>query len=157
MKLSGVKNTTAIERIDAHHVYCPQWGIRLETESEVPQDASAVGIRAFYLECVGGPGDHAPTPQDLATRVADLGENVFRVRVDRVTESRFEAAIMLSALDREEGAQPLVGAADQEMRFLHQRLFWRISTLYEGRDFIPEVGDEIFIHIPKEHIYVVTR
>jgi hypothetical protein len=63
---------------------------------------------------------------------------------------------LLSFLDREPGAQPLVQAADQEMHFLHQRIFWRINMLYDQGP-LPEAGDELLVRIPVEHIYVVTR
>lgn len=156
MKLSGVKNTSEVEVVGTHQVYCPQWGITLTTKGEVPPETKAVGFRAVYLQRVDNPNEKDQGPKDLVQHAEEAKENIFHVRADRVTESRFEAAIMLSALDRPEDAQPLVEAGDQEMRFLHQRLSWRISTLHEGRESIPAVGDEFYIHIPAEHIYLVS-
>lgn len=139
LKLSGCKNVAEVERVDDMHVKCEHWGITLTIPEGVPKDVKAVGIRAFYLEEVGGPG-----------------ENVFRARVDRTSDSRFDRMCLLSFLDRDEGAEPLVGATDQEMRFLHQRLYWRINMMYDG-EVLPEVGDELYIHIPPQHLYVVSR
>ncbi len=140
LKLSGVKNTCDVVRVDDCRVYCPDWGITLEAARSVPDDVRAVGVRAFYLEKADAPGP-----------------NVFRMRVDRVTESRFEAMVLLSCLDRSSDADVLVESTEAEMRFLHQRLFWRINLLYEGREALPRVGDETLLRIPPEHLYLVDR
>ena len=44
---------------------------------QVPRDVVCLGVRAFYLEQVEGPE-----------------ENVYRVRVDRVSDSRFELSLI---------------------------------------------------------------
>ena len=85
-----------------------------------------------------------------------LREDVFRMRVDRVSDSRFERMCLLSFIERDERAEPLVSATDQEVHFLHQRMFWRVSMREPGV-VMPEPGDELLIHIPAEHLYVVSR
>lgn len=142
LKLSGVKNTAEVEHVDRRHVYVPDWGITLAAEY-VPEEVQAVGIRAYYLE--------------RANESEAAEENVFRMRVDRVTESRFDAMVLLSCLDRDMRAEPLVESTEAEMRFLHQRLFWRIDTRIAGRSDIPAVGEELFIRIPCERLYLVSR
>ena len=139
LKLSGCKNVEEVERADDSHVYCPQWGVTLEVPSGVPDDVRGVGIRAFNLHHVQEPGP-----------------NVFRARVDRVSDSRFERMCLMSFMDRDERADALVGATDQEMHFLHQRVYWRINFL-ERKEALPEVGDELLIQLPAEHLYVVNR
>ena len=139
LKLSGVKNTDEVEVVDAHHVYCPHWGITLAANQEVDSTTIGCGIRAFYLE-----------------RAHEPGENVFRMKVDRITESRFEVMALLSCLDRDEKAEPLAEAGDAEMRFLHQHLFWRISTRY-GREGVPTVDEELLVRLPAESLYLVTK
>ena len=143
MKLSGVKNTAEVERIDERHVFVPDWGMTLKLDEDVPDDALAVGVRAFYLE--------SAKPYEVGQ------DNVFHMCVDRVTESRFEAMVLLSYLDRDARADALVGPTEAEMRFLHQRLFWRIDTRINGRDSIPKVGEDLFIRIPPSALYVVSK
>lgn len=139
LKLSGVKNVAAVERLDDTHVACEHWGITLTLPDGVPPDVKAVGIRAFNV--------HA---------VQEEGVNVFRMRVDRVSDSRFDRMCLLSFIDRDEGAEALVNASDQEMRYLHQRIYWRINMLYDSED-LPEEGDELLISLAPENLYAVTR
>ena len=57
--LSGCKNVAAVERVDAHHLRCPAWGIELAVEKEIPEDIRYAGIRAHALIPVGGAGEAA--------------------------------------------------------------------------------------------------
>ncbi len=138
LKLSGCKNAVEVEKINDTHVYCPQWGVKVSVLGGVPDDVKGIGVRAFNLQ-----------------RVDEPGCNVYRVRVDRTSDSRFERMCMLSFVDRDERAEPLVSATDQEVHFLHQRMFWRVS-LREQDVQLPEVGEELLIRIPPEHLYVVN-
>lgn len=140
IKLSGCKNALAAERVDDHHIYCRQWGIQMETEEVVPENVKAFGVRAFYLQ-----------------RVSEPGRNVYRVRVDRTSDSRFERTVLLNFLDRSEQADPLVDNEQAEMHYLHQHMFWRVDMMKEPEGTWPEKGDEILICIPKEALYLVTR
>lgn len=139
LKLSGCKNAVEVEKLNDTHVYCPQWGIKMAVPDGVPDDVRAIGVRAFNL-C------RADVP----------GCNVYRVRVDRVSDSRFERMCMLSFLDRDEKADPLVDATDQEVHFLHQRMYWRVSMREPGV-VLPEVGDELLIEVPEDKLYVVCK
>ena len=47
--LTGCKNIAAAERVDAHTVLVPSWGIRLQTAQEVGDGLRAVGLRAHYF------------------------------------------------------------------------------------------------------------
>ena len=62
----------------------PPWGIDVHTAQEVPRDVKCLGLRAFYVERAEGPG-----------------ENCYRVRVDRVSDARFERMALLGFLDRD--------------------------------------------------------
>ena len=139
LKLSGCKNAVEVERLSDTHVYCPQWGVKLAVPGGVPEGVRGVGVRAFNLR-----------------RAQEPGCNVYRVRVDRVSDSRFERMCMLSFLDRDERAEPLVSAVDQEVHFLHQRMYWRVSMREPGV-VLPEVGDELLIELPADKLYVVCK
>ena len=142
LKLSGCKNATAAVRIAEHRVRLPKWGIEVDTGISVPDDADDLhlGVRAFYLEQADGPGP-----------------NAYHVRVDRVSDSRFERTVLLGFLDRNESEHPTVQANEDEMKYLHQHMFWRIDKLKVAEEDLPVEGDELWIHIPHDKVYLVSR
>ena len=142
IKLGGCKNAPAAHYVDDHTVYCPQWGVEIHTHQVVPRDVKAIGLRAFNLVKSDGPGPDA-----------------YRMRVDRVSDSRFDRMALLEFLDRRDDADALVGASDQEMRYLHQRVFWRIDAGQGKRnwDALPKPGDELWVRIPGDKIHIVTK
>ena len=55
--LSGCKNISAAERVDAHTLRAVDWGVTLHVkEREIADDIRAVGIRAHFLATVERPG-----------------------------------------------------------------------------------------------------
>lgn len=140
VKLSGCKNATAAVRVDERSVRLPKWGIEAATSAAVPEDVKALGVRAFFLQRVDGPG-----------------ENCYRVRVDRVSDSRFERTVLLGFLDRDESEAPTVSRTDDEMKYLHQHLFWRVDKLAVPADELPHEGEELWIRIPPNKVYLVSR
>ena len=140
IKLSGCKNATPAERRGEHLVRLPKWGVEVATEEFVPEDVKHLGVRAFFLERADGPG-----------------ENVYRVRVDRVSDSRFERTVLLGFLDRDETEVPTVERTEDEMKYLHQHLFWRIDKLSTPADRLPYEGEELWIRIPPDKVYLVSR
>lgn len=140
IKLSGCKNATLAEYVDDYRVRLPKWGVEAVTSEPVSQDVSCLGVRAFFLERADG-----------------SGENAYRVRVDRVSDSRFERTVLLGFLDRDETVVPTVARTDDEMKYLHQHLFWRVDKLVVPADELPHEGDELWIRIPPEKVYLVSR
>ena len=140
LKLSGCKNATPAVLASEHAVFLPRWGITVGTAAPVPEGAICLGVRAFAVERAEGPG-----------------ENCYRVRVDRTSDSRFERTVLLGFLDREAGnAERPAAFDDNEMSYLHQHLFWRVSKR-EGTVPLPEVGEELWVRIPPDKVYLVTR
>jgi len=139
VKLSGCKNATEVERVGERRVFAPKWGVELACADPVPPDVRAVGVRARYVERAQGPG-----------------ENCHRMRVDRASDARFERTLLLAFLDRSEEARPTASSQDAEMTYLHQHLFWRVP-LGDPLCPPPAKGDELWIRIPPERLYVVTR
>ena len=140
IKLSGCKNATPAVCRGPHAVWLPKWGVELETADEVPENVKCLGVRAFYLERAQGPG-----------------RNCFRVRVDRVSDSRFERTVLLGFLDRSSEADAAVERTDDEMRYLHQHLFWRVDKLKVPAGQLPHEGEELWIRIPEDKLYLVER
>lgn len=79
------------------------------------------------------------------------------MRVDRVSDSRFERTALLGFLDRDETFAPTVKRTDDEMKYLHQHLFWRIDKLAVSAKDLPQEGEELWIRIPPDKVYLVTR
>ncbi|MFR3092250.1 MAG: hypothetical protein ACLTMP_11460 [Eggerthella lenta] len=97
-------------------------------------------MRAFFLQRVDGPG-----------------ENCYRVRVDRVSDSRFERTVLLGFLDRDESEAPTVSRTDDEMKYLHQHLFWRVDKLAMPADELPHEGEELWFRILRTRCTSVSR
>ncbi len=152
LKLSGCKNAVPAEKVDDHTVYIPSWGISVSTEQTAPDDIKYFGVRAYYIQRV----DASPDIEDDES-LYGAGKNNYRVRVDRISDSRFERSALLGFLNRHDDAVPEVSRHDNEMRYLHQHMFWKISTLDQGGPTLPEVGDILTVHIPKDKVYLVTH
>ena len=140
IKLSGCKNATPAQRRGPHTVWLPKWGVQVETAVEVPEGVKCLGVRAFYLQRADGPG-----------------RNCFRMRVDRVSDSRFERTALLGFLDRSPEAAPAVERTEDEMKYLHQHLFWRVDKLKTDAELLPHESEELWIHIPDDKLYLVER
>ena len=84
--------------------------------------------------------------------------NCYRVRVDRANDSRFERTMMLAFLDREEGAVPLASATGDEMKYLHQHVFWTMDFLTQADlGQLPDRGDELWVYLDPADIIMVAK
>ncbi len=141
IKLTACKNETEVKKVDSTHVFAPKWGVTINVPGPVDDGVRAIGIREFYAQ-----------PTD------ERGENCFRVRVDRASDSRFERTVLLAFLDRSDEEVPTIEQHDEdEMKFLHQHFFWCVDKLTVPREQWPEYDDELWIKIDPEHIYVVNK
>ena len=121
-------------------MHVPPWGIDVHTAQEVPRDVKCLGLRAFYVERAEGPG-----------------ENCYRVRVDRVSDARFERMALLGFLDRDDADGAAVAFETNEMSYLHQHMFWRVDKLKTPADLLPYEGEELWVRIPPDKVYLVSR
>lgn len=155
IKLSGCKNVTPATRISEHCVHLPKWGINVETTATVPLDITHLGVRAAFVERAEGPG-----------------QNTFLMRADRVSDARFDRTVLLGFVeetDVEESAAnerngkyrtascPGENPNEDEMKFLHRHVFWRIGKLPQPECGLPEQGDMLWIRIPPDKVYLVSR
>ena len=135
----------------------------LRVELRLLEARGAPVLRAFFLQGVlklgAGQGGLDLLLADPPAGPDGLGPDVFRMRVDRVSDSRFDRMALLEFLDRREEAGKLVSASEQEMHYLHQRVFWRIDAGEEKADWdsMPKPGDELWMRIPEGKIYIVSK
>ncbi len=146
LKLSGCKNTTPATKTNSHEVFLPEWGIRVHVADLVSDDVKYLGVRAFDLKLAAGPGK---TPND----------NVFHVRADRISDSRFERAIMMTVLDIE--GQEARSARDSQnpnkAHFLKSRIQWAIDKTHYDLSKLPVEGEDFYIRIPDNCVNLVSK
>lgn len=53
-RMTGCKNFSDADRLDAHHLRLKDWGITLELDREIPKSVNAIGYRAHSFEPVWG-------------------------------------------------------------------------------------------------------
>ena len=53
-RMTGCKNCSGAERLDAHRIRLTDWGITLQLEQEIPEGIDAIGYRAHAFEPVWG-------------------------------------------------------------------------------------------------------
>lgn len=138
IKLSGCKNSPKAEFVDEHTVHIPAWGIDLKCKKQVPKDVKYVGIRGMHIHKAEGPG-----------------MNNFYVRVNRMSNARFDSAVMLEFVDNEvEDEQEVQQMGD--IGLLEHLLFWRIKKdTREHRKLRP--GHDLWINIPDDEIYIASK
>ena len=140
IKLSGCKNCTPAARTGERRVFLPAWGVSVEADAPVSSSVTHLGVRAFFLERAEGPG-----------------RNAYRVRVVRTSDSRFDRSVLLEFADRASDADKEVGETENEMAYLEQHLFWRVDKLKVPEKELPVKGDELWIRIPSDKVYLVSR
>lgn len=140
IRLSGCKNTTPAHRIDDRRVFLPAWGIEVDTDKPAPENLTYMGVRAFFLE-----------------RAEEPGQNTYRVRVVRTSDSRFDRSVLLEFLDRTSGSDPVVEQTENEMKYLEQHLFWRVDKLKVPGEKLPVKDEVLLIRIPSDKVYLVSK
>lgn len=93
--LTGCDNLTPASRQPGQRLKAALWGVSLTTAYEVPENVTAVGIRAHCLRAVRAPG-----------------ENTIACRLQSVTESPFEITLYLQP---QGGSSPLCWKISREM------------------------------------------
>lgn len=137
LKLSGCKNIADATKAGEEIVYLPNWNIDVACSSLVPDDVKYFGVRASHLKLVNEPG-----------------LNCYKMKVVHATDSRFERAYVLQFAENEsESASFLSEPSD----YFEHCLYWRLSLLNEDIESLPQVGDEIYIRIPQECVYLINK
>lgn len=96
-RLTGCKNITEVERLDAHTFHVPDWGLQLKMRREIPSDIRYIGMRAHDFVPVWG----------------ENAENSFPVVVNSVAKLPFEKKYFLKAA--KEGAEEICWFVQREL------------------------------------------
>ena len=140
LRLSGCKNTTPAQYLDEHHAFLPEWGITVTSRKAISEKVAFCGMRAKFIE-----------------RAQNPGCNTYLVRVDHVSDSRFERTVLVSFLPERKDStnikQPSKPSFDGRNISPIQ---WHINKLSETHP-LPEVGDTCLIHLSSDGLYFVDR
>lgn len=135
IRLSGCKNTTEATYIDAHHAFLPQWRITVTSPKTLTTDVKYCGMRAKFIE------------------YAEEGDpNAYRVRVDHVSDSRFERTLLITFLNEETNSDANSLSKDSA----HVPIQWHLSKLSATRP-LPETGDICLVKFNYDGLYFVNR
>lgn len=127
IRLSGCKNTTPVQVTGERSVRATDWGMEFRFPAPVPADARYMGVRASFIR---------PVPEGTE------GDNVFRLHVHRVDDSRFERTVMLDTPAGKEG----------------RRIQWKVDLLPQHSEKnLPEAGEWLTLAFDAENLYLVPR
>ena len=164
--------------VESGHIMEMGTGDDLVNRPQKPGGHQAVGLQerhagaasraahgmAAEVGCAGGDGRRGARGRQMPGRARVLpatrrwpGPQLLRMRVDRVSDSRFERTALLGFLDRSPEAAPAVERTEDEMKYLHQHLFWRFDKLKTDAALLPHEGEELWIRIPDDKLYLVER
>ena len=139
VKLSGCKNATAAVRVDERSVRLPSGHRGRDERGGARRREGARRARVLP-----------------ATRRRPWRELLPRARGSR-QRLALRAHGAAGFLDRDESEAPTVSRTDDEMKYLHQHLFWRVDKLAVPVDELPHEGEELWIRIPPDKVYLVSR
>ncbi len=78
-RLTGCKNFSRAERLDEHHVFARDWGLRLCTKERVGEDISAVAVRGHWLRTASQPGKNT-MPVERVEYIENTFEHQFLIK-----------------------------------------------------------------------------
>lgn len=133
LRLSGCKNTTSAQYLDDHHAYLPEWGITVTSPHVLDRAVTFCGVRAKFI-----------------TYAHKNDTNAFRVRVNHISDSRFERTALVSFLETDTDRKNIRPPETPV------RIQWHLSKLTTQQP-LPEVGDVCLIRFAEDGLYFVNR
>ncbi len=113
-------------------------------------------------ENAGAADGESATTTTTTTAASNKRDNIFRVRVDRVSDSRFERTALLQFLDREElrgscGDEHSPDCECDEFEYINKHLYWRCDKLNVRPEDLPKEGETLWVRIDPEYLHVVNK
>lgn len=129
IRLSGCKNTTTARFIDEHHAFLPEWNITVASPKKLSPDIAYCGMRAKFI-----------------SYATDESEPYYTVRVNHVSDSRFERTALISFVD----------ASNELLSSPTASIQWHLNKLNTDIP-LPEVGDICHVTLNPAGLYFVNR
>ena len=101
IRLSGCKNTTEAIYVDEHHAFLPKWNITITSEKPLSPEIKYCGMRAKFIEYADDAASLNPDEASIE-KTTELSENTYWVRVEHVSDSRFERTVLITFLHGKE-------------------------------------------------------
>lgn len=101
IRLSGCKNTTEATYIDEHHAFLPKWNITITSTKPLDPEIKYCGMRAKFIEYADDAASLNPDEAPIK-KSTELSANTYWVRVEHVSDSRFERTVLITFLQGKE-------------------------------------------------------
>lgn len=101
IRLSGCKNTTEATYIDEHHAFLPKWNITITSTRPLSPEIKYCGMRAKFIEYADDAASLNPDEAPIK-KSTELSANTYWVRVEHVSDSRFERTVLITFLQGKE-------------------------------------------------------
>lgn len=101
IRLSGCKNTTEAIYVDEHHAFLPKWNISITSTKPLDPEIKYCGMRAKFIEYADDAASLNPDEAPIK-KSTELSANTYWVRVEHVSDSRFERTVLITFLHGKE-------------------------------------------------------
>ena len=101
IRLSGCKNTTEAIYVDEHHAFLPKWNISITSTKPLDPEIKYCGMRAKFIEYADDAASLNPDEAPIK-KSTELSANTYWIRVEHVSDSRFERTVLITFLQGKE-------------------------------------------------------
>lgn len=183
IRLSGCKNTTEATYIDEHHAFLPKWNITITSTRPLSPEIKYCGMRAKFIEYADNIANQNSDESSIEKSAAEPSVNTYWVRVEHVSDSRFERTVLITFLHGKElealqkngtlyaeasnsaelsndGSFTLNGVRMHSLDLTEETeitpIQWHINKLTTTRP-LPEAGDLCKVTLNPRGLYFVNR
>lgn len=183
IRLSGCKNTTEATYIDEHHAFLPKWNITITSTRPLSPEIKYCGMRAKFIEYADNIANQNSDESSIEKSAAEPSVNTYWVRVEHVSDSRFERTVLITFLHGKElealqknntlyveagnstelnndGSFTLNGVRRHSLDLTEETeitpIQWHINKLTTTRP-LPEAGDLCKVTLNPRGLYFVNR
>ncbi len=183
IRLSGCKNTTEATYIDEHHAFLPKWNITITSTKPLSPEIKYCGMRAKFIEYADDIANQNSDETSIEKSATEPSANSYWVRVEHVSDSRFERTVLITFLHGKElealqknntlyveagnsaelnnnGSSALDGVRTHSLDLTEETeitpIQWHINKLTTTRP-LPEAGDLCKVTLNPRGLYFVNR
>lgn len=183
IRLSGCKNTTEATYIDERHAFLPKWNITITSTRPLSPEIKYCGMRAKFIEYADNIANQNSDESSIEKSAAEPSVNTYWVRVEHVSDSRFERTVLITFLHGKElealqkngtlyaeasnsaelnndGSFTLNGVRMHSLDLTEETeitpIQWHINKLTTTRP-LPEAGDLCKVTLNPRGLYFVNR